>query len=252
MTASIKVIYFDLDDTLIPTSKIFRYCVTKSNLAVAKCIKKHYKSYKQKSVREIFNKVSEIRNKVIKEKGSNYKFQIDETLKRIGIGFNPQVISAGVLAYHKATFEILKFSKEVYEFLNKISKRFRIGILSSGITLKQWDKINQFLGVTQPFFTKNNVIISEQFKIKGKTKRLFTEIIKRENVEPKQVLYVGDRLDYDIVPAKQLGMKTILVNNPSSKYYLKKDELKKISVKPDLIIKEVSEINEKLLEKRMI
>ncbi|MDK2850001.1 MAG: putative hydrolase of the superfamily [Candidatus Woesearchaeota archaeon] len=245
----IKVIYFDLDDTLIPTSKIFKYCVKKSNLAVAKCIKKHYKAYKKKSVRSIFKEVTDIRNKIIKEKGSNYKFQVDETLKRMHISYDPQIISAGVLAYHKATFEVLQFNKEVFKFLEQISKRFRIGILSSGLTLKQWDKIHNFLGITQPFFTKKNVIISEEFGIEGKNETLFKEILKREKVKANEVLYVGDRYDHDILPAKHLGFRTVLVNNPSSKYFIKKSELKKLKIKPDLILKEVTQINPKILEK---
>ncbi len=248
MKTKIKVIYFDLDDTLIPTSKIFQYCLKKSNLAVAKCIKKHIPSYKKAPLKEIFTKVTKLRDQVIKEKGSNFPFQIDETLKKMKIKYNPQIISAGVLNYHKAAFELLQFNKHVYALLTEISKQFRIGILSSGLTLKQWDKINQFLGFDQPFFDNKNVIISEQFGLDKKNKKLFKEILKREKVRPEQVLYVGNRYDQDILPAKELGMKAVLINAPKSKYYIKKSELKDREIQPNLIIKDILELNTKLLE----
>ena len=44
--------------------------------------------------------------------------------------------------------------------------------------------------------------------------------MKKLNLHPEEILFVGDSLTRDIIPAKKLGMKTLLVN--------RYDDLKKI------------------------
>jgi HAD superfamily hydrolase (TIGR01549 family) len=39
----------------------------------------------------------------------------------------------------------------------------------------------------------------------------FRRIIKLTNLEPSQIVYVGDRLDNDILPPRELGMKTVFL-----------------------------------------
>jgi HAD superfamily hydrolase (TIGR01549 family) len=41
--------------------------------------------------------------------------------------------------------------------------------------------------------------------------RYYEQIVKACGVDPKQCIMVGDRIDKDVIPAKLLGMKTILV-----------------------------------------
>jgi putative hydrolase of the HAD superfamily len=41
--------------------------------------------------------------------------------------------------------------------------------------------------------------------------RFFESIVKRCGIDPKECIMVGDRIDKDIIPAKLLGMKTVLI-----------------------------------------
>ncbi|MCK4263772.1 MAG: HAD family hydrolase [Candidatus Aminicenantes bacterium] len=41
--------------------------------------------------------------------------------------------------------------------------------------------------------------------------RFYDQILKASGVEPQQCIMVGDRIDKDVIPAKLLGMKTILI-----------------------------------------
>lgn len=41
--------------------------------------------------------------------------------------------------------------------------------------------------------------------------RYYEQIIKASGADPKQCVMVGDRIDKDVIPAKLLGMKTVLV-----------------------------------------
>ncbi len=48
--------------------------------------------------------------------------------------------------------------------------------------------------------------------MKNEIKWLFFEIaLERSSCKPENAVMIGDRIDNDIVPAKQLGMKTIWV-----------------------------------------
>ena len=49
---------------------------------------------------------------------------------------------------------------------------------------------------------------------------------------------IGDRIDNDIAPAKQLGMKTVWVRQGFSKY----QSAKSVSVQPNFIVDKVSEL----------
>jgi putative hydrolase of the HAD superfamily len=41
--------------------------------------------------------------------------------------------------------------------------------------------------------------------------RFYDQMLKASGVEPQQCIMVGDRIDKDVIPAKLLGMKTILI-----------------------------------------
>jgi len=44
-------------------------------------------------------------------------------------------------------------------------------------------------------------------------KECFLEIIKVSNIPPNEILYIGDREKVDIIPAKNVGIKTVLLTN---------------------------------------
>jgi FMN phosphatase YigB (HAD superfamily) len=54
-------------------------------------------------------------------------------------------------------------------------------------------------------------LTQEDFAITKPDPRYFEQIAQRFGVLPKPCLMVGDRIDNDVIPAKQLGMKTVLI-----------------------------------------
>jgi FMN phosphatase YigB (HAD superfamily) len=54
-------------------------------------------------------------------------------------------------------------------------------------------------------------LTQDDFKITKPNPRYIEQIAKRAGAECNQCIMVGDRIDKDIIPAKMLGMKTILV-----------------------------------------
>lgn len=55
------------------------------------------------------------------------------------------------------------------------------------------------------------VIASAEEGVSKPDKRIFEIALERSNCKPENAVMIGDRIDNDIVPAKQLGMKTIWV-----------------------------------------
>ena len=56
-----------------------------------------------------------------------------------------------------------------------------------------------------------NHLTQDDFSITKPDPRYYERIIKACGAEPEKCLMVGDRIDKDIIPAKQLGMKTVMV-----------------------------------------
>ena len=55
-------------------------------------------------------------------------------------------------------------------------------------------------------------------------KRLFQIALEKANCAPEQAVMIGDRIDNDIVPAKETGMKTIWIKQGPGRYWKISDE----------------------------
>lgn len=238
----IKCIYFDLDDTLINTTQIFKKEFEKSNFKFSEAIKNSIKSYKDVSLDKIYSKVNKIRLEIINKYGSNYPNQFDDILSQLDIKYNEQLISVGVTSYHIEKQKQLSYDESLYNFLKKISKHYKIGILSDGMALKQWDKINYVLGHKQDIFTKENVIISGIFGIGKTSDKIFYELLRREKFNPEEILYVGDKYEKDIKRPNNLGFKTAFINNKKMKSYIK--DVKNLDPKPDFILESIYDLED--------
>ncbi len=51
----------------------------------------------------------------------------------------------------------------------------------------------------------------DDFSLTKPDPRYYEQILKKCGVDPKESIMVGDRIDKDVIPARQLGMRTILI-----------------------------------------
>ena len=100
----------------------------------------------------------------------------------------------------------LKLSDGFLEEVKEIAQHFDIGMAG------------QYRNAILAFLQKEGVLkyikyplTQDDFEITKPDPRYLEQIIKRIGVSPEECIMVGDRIDNDIVPAKQLGMKTILI-----------------------------------------
>lgn len=88
------------------------------------------------------------------------------------------------------------------EVLNNLSEKYNIGILGqyNADIIKILNKSNLL-----KYFKYTET--QEKYKITKPDPRYFELILKSANVKPEDSIMVGDRIDKDIIPAKQVGMK---------------------------------------------
>ncbi|WP_029297945.1 HAD family hydrolase [Chryseobacterium hispalense] len=58
----------------------------------------------------------------------------------------------------------------------------------------------------------SEIIISENENYRKPSLEFYELALKKLNVNPEEVLYIGDSLKLDVIPAKKLGIKTLLID----------------------------------------
>lgn len=71
------------------------------------------------------------------------------------------------------------------------------------------------------------VIASAEEGVSKPDRRIFEIALERSGCKPENAVMIGDRIDNDIVPAKQLGMKTIWIKQGFGSLWTVMDESEK-------------------------
>ena len=92
------------------------------------------------------------------------------------------------------------------ELLERLSERYHLGIIANQAAgapgrLEKWGIISYF-GV---------IITSAEVGFSKPDRRIFEMALRQADCLSANAVMIGDRLDNDILPAKQLGMKTVWV-----------------------------------------
>jgi 8-oxo-dGTP diphosphatase/putative hydrolase of the HAD superfamily len=181
-----------------------------------------------------------------------YKFRCDYIIRKNDIErhvFTDKVLE---LAKEKAYpiqaaakyfgFEIPKWPQELEKLypdaknvLEVLSPKYKLGIIANQNAgtqerIDNWE-IGKYFDV---------VIASAEEGCAKPDLKLFKIALNRANCKPGDAIMIGDRLDNDITPAKQIGMNTIWVRQGFAKYknILAEDE------KPDYMIETIKDVLE--------
>jgi HAD superfamily hydrolase (TIGR01549 family) len=87
-----------------------------------------------------------------------------------------------------------------------ISKNFKIGI--AGQYGQELLRLLEERSILDCFTYR---LTQDDFSVTKPDLRYYEQIVKACGIDPKQCIMGGDRIDKDVIPAKLLGMKTILV-----------------------------------------
>ncbi|NPB02211.1 MAG: TIGR02253 family HAD-type hydrolase [Methanopyri archaeon] len=195
----IRAVIFDLDDTLYPSSKLAREARWNAIRAMVEA---------GLDVDMTEEELYEELMGVVKEYGSNHPRHFDLLLKRVGVDPDPKLVAAAVVAYHDTKLAYLKPYPDVIPTLLWLKEKgLRLGVVTSGIPVKQWEKLIR-LGIHHFF---DDVVISEDVGVEKPNPRIFKIAVSRLGVAPSEALYVGDRPDRDVRGANRAGLVTVRV-----------------------------------------
>ncbi len=204
----IKVIAFDLDDTLYNATELAR----ESRISGLKAMIK-------KGLKMDLNSAISTLDEIVKEYGTNNSRHYDIFILRIN-RFEPQIdfirtnqknkyVSAAVMAYHEQKIISIKPFDDVIPCLKQIRDLgIETAIISDGIPIKQYEKILR-LGIDELI---DLIVISDEIGIRKPNPKLFDYCLKKFGVKGYESIYIGDNPEKDLVPARMNGMNSVYIH----------------------------------------
>jgi putative hydrolase of the HAD superfamily len=192
---TIKAIFFDIDDTLYDSTKLTTMARQNSIRAMIDS------GLPEKSEEKLYN----LLNEIIKKHGPNYAKHYDRLLEELGLEHDPKIVAAGVVAYEHTKEGYLKPYPGVVPTLLKLKEKYKLGVISNGLAIKQWEKLIG-LGIHHIF---DVVATSEELGFKKPQKEIFLFAVEKLGLTPADCIMVGNRLDTDILGGNTAGMKTV-------------------------------------------
>jgi len=176
--------------------------------------------------------------------------KLEEIVKRYGSNFNKhydmlvgnrkdkhKVVAAGIVAYHNTKRVHLKPYDDTLPTLTRLkSSGYKIGVITDGLSVKQWEKLVR-LGLQDMF---DIVLVSEEAGVEKPDPLIFEKACEELEVLCEDCIYVGDRLDTDILGANKAGMTSVRLLRGKYKD-LKPQGLQE---RPDFEIKRMEELLE--------
>jgi putative hydrolase of the HAD superfamily len=232
------LILFDIDDTLFDSTGFRKIARKKAISDLKLALDKYGYKFSFGFLYDEFDKVYQ------DNKNSNKIF--DKLLAKIDISNQeiPMLVAIALDSYYsvKEEMKTMPFTVETLEYLK--NKGYTLGIVSEGLSIKQWDKLIQ-IGIYE-FFEPKFVFITESFNkiLKDNCKKdiLFYNLVKKQLSEHNfnQKFVIGDKFLSDFKPAHGCGFECILVDSPN----LKEGDKKKINNAGGKFVKNLKELFE--------
>ncbi|MFX1390396.1 MAG: TIGR02253 family HAD-type hydrolase [Promethearchaeota archaeon] len=234
----IKLIGFDLDDCLFDSTGLSERARIKGLEAM---INLGLKIEKERAV--------QILVEIVKEYGSNSSQHYDYFIRRLNqmeddiqfISYNDRYkyIASAVMAYHAEKVNSIKLYDDVESSLKRLKDlAIKTAIITDGIPIKQYEKILR-LNIDKLI---DLVVISDEIGIKKPNPELFRYCLKKFGVQGQETIYVGDRIDNDIIPANINNIYSVYLHR-GGKYDNYEADLKEEGlIKPDFEISNLNDI----------
>jgi len=200
----VKVVMFDLDNTLTDFMKMKHVCC---EAGVNAMIKAGLKVDKKKALRILFS--------LYDNYGIEYETIFQKLLKKLTGQINYDLLAHGINSYREMKEQYIVPYPHVIPTLKKLKKNYKLAIISDAPRIKAWErlvamKIDRYFDV---------VITAADVRKQKNTVAPFNAALKALKVKPEEAVMVGDRPDRDIQGAKKAGITTVFVKygNPKIK-----------------------------------
>ena len=203
----IKTIIFDLDDTLVKTSKLYNRA------------RDEFSSLMQElgfNSEESLIKLDEVDISYIKEYGfvkeryplslsKTYEYFIKKNDKKIDLEVKKKIENIGWKVFR----QVPELVDGVYRVLNFLSKKYFLILATLGDSQVQEEKV-KLTGLKKYF--------SEIYVLKYKNVEEYKNILKEHNLNKKETWIVGNSVRSDLNPGLKLGINCILIPYLSWKF----------------------------------
>ena len=178
----IKWLFFDIGSTLVDETKVYDDIFQK--IAVAANVSEEY-----------------VRTQAIEFCKQNKRGH-REVMKLLGV------------EYPEWSPEQEELYPDTAKCLRSLEKKYKLGIIANQIPGAE--KRLEDMGIRQFF---DVIVASAEESVAKPDPRIFRIALDRAGCAPEQAVMIGDRIDNDIVPAKQLGMKTVWIKQGVGQYW---------------------------------
>jgi len=201
MCDSIRAVFFDLDETLLDDDRCMR-------VAIAQTSKRLAERYPQIDPGQLGAMYLRIANEWWNDSGSVPRASTSGTSDLVACGLVAQRVAIEAADIYseerKATYCLFP---EVDEVLNTLHKAFVLGVITNGP-----DTQREKIDTTSLAGYMDVVIISGEVGVGKPEPEIFTKALTSVQVSPREAIYVGDSLTWDIAGAKIAGLYSIWIN----------------------------------------
>ncbi|WKZ31552.1 MAG: HAD family hydrolase [Candidatus Dojkabacteria bacterium] len=202
-----KTLLFDLDDTLYDGSGPWIYSIDKT----AKYLSEKYPN---KDFSDLNDVVNQLKKEARARNPNTYAFAIRSLLLRDALNYYDIDYSWGELVeiegkYWEYFHEAIQPIDGVKSFIAELSNEYQLYVLTDFTFTHQIKRINK-LGLGDYF---EDVITAQEVGEIKKTGKIYRYTLDKYQLDPEKTVMIGDTVNADILPAKELGLTTILVPN---------------------------------------
>lgn len=190
----VKVIAFDMDNTLIDRQGAFMRCVRDMIEEDTK------KSIDDMSFSQFMEHFLILDNNGMGNKEILFNYYIEY----FHLGLTWDIIMD---RWVERLAGYMRLMDDTIEVLDELSKRYRLAILTNGDSVSQRGKLNTFPHLN--WF--EIVMVAGDYPWAKPDVRIFELLCEKMNVMPAEVVFVGDTIASDIVGAKSAQMRTIWI-----------------------------------------
>jgi len=224
MSKNIAAILFDFGDTLV----MFPHLAANDKSASFKKIVKRMYDFLVKNGFKIewepfFENYRIIRLKQIemqRQTGREYDLRerVSKTLEALGINLPPdsEIIEKALEEYLKGYERSVTIEKETYTVLEKLHSEYKLGLITNFAYPPFFHKIIEKFNLKRFF---DAIVVSGEVGWAKPNPKIFHIILSKLNLKPEKCIFVGDHPEIDIMGAKNVGMKTILLSKEKSSLY---------------------------------
>lgn len=205
---NITTIFFDIDGTLIDHKGA-------QNKAIKQIGKKYLSNISNKQFQKNWLKFTK-KNWLLFEQGkldfnSQKIARVQDTWKSFSKSVDKKdaekIINEYVLNY-ELNLTSFPFVFSTLQYLHK--KKYRLGIISNGSNSQQIKKLKKIKAYD--LLEKKLIIISEKIGYAKPDVRIFAHAQKISRTDPSQIIFFGDDINNDIIPAKNLHWEVMLID----------------------------------------